>query len=173
MTHTRLPKRSLPKWLVVLVLLAEVGLFCVAVVFHKMEGGSFDGVTLCYPFRGPVQMFDTTLSDSAAILTRTHEAVHARQCREMGAVANFFARVTSKGRLRLEAQAYCAQAMQEVSWGAKPSMVFDRIVEELAETVVGRAYGSVDPAGIRNIMIRECPGLGVPPSPVRGRGTGG
>jgi hypothetical protein len=40
-------------------------------------------------------------------------------------------------------------------------MVFDRIVEELAETVVGRAYGKVDPAGIRNIMIRECPGLGV------------
>ena len=28
----------------------------------------------------------------------------------MGAIANYFTRVTSKGRLRLEAQAYCAQA---------------------------------------------------------------
>jgi len=161
----RLPKRSIPKWLVLLVLLAEVGLLGVAVVSHKMEGGSYDGVTLCYPFRGPVQMFDSTLSDSAAMLTRTHEAVHARQCREMGAVANFFTRVTTKGRLRLESQAYCAQAMQEVSWGAKPSAVFDRIVEELAEVAIGRSYGKVDAAGIREIMTRECPGLSAPGSP--------
>lgn len=157
-------KRLIPKWLVLTVILAELGLFGFAVVTHKMEGGTYDGVTLCYPFRGPVQMFDSTLSDSAAMLTRTHEAVHAEQCREMGAIANFFARVTSKGRLRLEAQAYCAQAKQEVSWGAKPNQVFDRIVEELAETVMGRAYGKVNPDGIREIMKRECPGL-VPSEP--------
>jgi hypothetical protein len=36
----RPPKRSLPKWLVLLVLLIEVGQFSGAVAFHKMEGGS-------------------------------------------------------------------------------------------------------------------------------------
>jgi hypothetical protein len=125
---------------------------------------TLDGVTLCFPLIGPVQNFDRTLPDSLLQLARVHESVHAIQCRQMGAVANFVVRVGRKGRLRMEAQAYCAQAKVELSWGLPAATLAYRIQEELIMSVEHITFGRVSKQQVREILLTECPAL-APPRP--------
>ena len=85
--------------------------------------------------------------------------MHAKQCLRLGALASFVIRVGARGRLHLEAQAYCAQTELELAWGIRADRLFDRIVDELDETVSGRSFGRHTPEDVRAALTAECPRL--------------
>ncbi|MEP7324896.1 MAG: hypothetical protein ABI836_03015 [Gemmatimonadota bacterium] len=126
-------------------------------------GAELDGQTLCLPVLGPVQQFDPALSGRARRLTEVHEAMHAEQCRRLGSLADYLIRIGVRGRVRMEAQAYCVQAVLEMSWGMTPAALMDRIEEELAIAVAGRTFGRMTGPEIRALLAAECPAI-APPS---------
>ncbi len=161
--------RRIPHYLLLGVVTAQLtcvaGLLATRSLDPDWDGAAdLDGVTLCFPLIGPVQKFDRTLPDSLLKLARVHESVHAIQCRRMGAVANFVVRVGRKGRLRMEAQAYCAQAKVELSWGLPAATLAYRIQEELIMSVEHITFGRVTDQQVREILLTECPAL-APPRP--------
>lgn len=118
-----------------------------------------DGTTLCIPLVGPIQRLSPTLPDSVRRIVAVHESVHAAQCRRMGALANFAARVRSRGRLLIEGEAYCAQIRYEVGRGADTGMAFARTVDELIETVPPRAFGNLPDDTVRARFAALCPDM--------------
>lgn len=161
--------RRLPRYLLLGIITVQLAsimfLMATRTLFPDSNGAAtLDGVTLCFPLIGPVQKFDRTLPDSLLLLARVHESVHAVQCRRMGAVANFLVRVGRKGRLRMEAQAYCAQARVELSWGRPAATLADRIQEELIMSVEHITFGRATDAQVREILLSECPALAPPRS---------
>jgi hypothetical protein len=153
-------RRAVSARLSFLVIAGFLGLITTVVVTEgRRNHPELDGSTLCYPFFGPVVQIDPALRDSLRSLARAHEAVHVEQCLRWGALANFVVRVGGRGRLQLEAQAYCAQTELELSWGIRADRLFDRIVDELDETVSGRSYGHNTPEEIQAVLTEECPRL--------------
>ena len=54
-------------------------------VFGPM-GQNTLGLTFCFPVVGPVERFNSGLSDSLLARVRAHESAHADQCRRDGAL---------------------------------------------------------------------------------------
>jgi len=143
-----------------LVITGFLGLITAAVVTEgRRSHPELDGSTLCYPFFGPAVQIDGSLPDSLRALAIAHEAVHVQQCLRLGALADFVTRVGVRGRLHLEAQAYCAQTDLELGWGIRADRLFDRLVDELDETVSGRSFGHVTIEQIRLVLSEDCPRL--------------
>lgn len=90
-----------------------------------------DGMTMCLPFVGPVTRIDSTLSGRARMLATIHESAHAEQCREIGAIRSYAARLTVDGKLRSEARAFCAEARWDLAGGHPREHVLARIADEL------------------------------------------
>jgi hypothetical protein len=99
-----------------------------------------DGMTICLPIVGPVTRIDSTLSGRARTLAEIHERAHAAQCEEMGAVRSYVARLTIDGKLRSEADAFCAEAQWDLAIGHPRENVLARIADEL-ETAYGWTAG--------------------------------
>ena len=91
------------------------------------------GSTRCLPFVGPRVALDSSLRGSARTLAAAHEAAHAAQCREQGAVRNYVARLSRAGRLDSELGAYCAEARTALQLGQRDDLVVSRILDELEE----------------------------------------
>jgi len=90
-----------------------------------------DGVTICLPALGPLRQYSDDLSPGDRAAVRVHEAVHADQCRELGAVEYARTYLDAEGRLGLEAEAYCAEVAVLGLRGEDPVRVVDRTVETL------------------------------------------
>lgn len=99
-----------------------------------------DGMTMCLPLVGPVTRLDSTLRGRARDLAEVHERAHAEQCRDLGAVRTYLAGLTVDGKLRSEAQAFCAEAYWDIAIGYTRENVLARIADEL-ETAYGWTAG--------------------------------
>ena len=128
-------------WLLVPGLLA----FSLATARAPLPKG-LDGMTICLPFIGPVTRIDSTLVGRARDLAAIHERAHAAQCRELGAVRSYAARLTIDGKLRSEANAFCAEAHWDLAVGHPRENVLARIADELETAYVwtaGRSRGEI------------------------------
>lgn len=96
-----------------------------------------DGVTLCLPGVGPVQQFADGLSGELQEIVRIHELMHVQQCRSMGAAAWYLAYGSREGRMRLEAEAYCAEVQFLARRGGDP----EALVESRAR-ILHAGYGN-------------------------------
>lgn len=94
-----------------------------------------EGRTMCYPLIGPIERFAPDLSRAALARVRAHEDAHAAQCRRDGAVWQFFRRLTTRGRLAAESEAYCAEAASAVAAGGSARIEYARVQDELREAV--------------------------------------
>jgi hypothetical protein len=121
-----------------------------------------DGMTLCFPIVGPITRIDSTLRGRARTLAEIHERAHAARCRELGAVRSYAASLTIEGKLRSEANAFCAEAHFDLALGYPRENVLARIADEL-ET----AYGWT--AGRSRGEIVAAIGAACPPLSARGR----
>jgi hypothetical protein len=91
-----------------------------------------DAVTLCLPGIGPLQQFRDDLEGQQEEVVHIHERVHAQQCRMFGATWYALQTATPGGRLTLEVQALCAEAVVLAGRGASRERLLDRTVETLA-----------------------------------------
>lgn len=90
-----------------------------------------DGVTICLPALGPLRQYSDDLSPEERAAVRVHEAVHADQCRELGALEYARTYLDAEGRLGLEAEAFCAEVAVLGLRGDDPVRIVDRTVETL------------------------------------------
>ena len=86
------------------------------------------GDTRCFPFLGPRIKVDSGLHRAIA-----HESTHAEQCRRDGVVLNYAKRVSKRGRMAAEVDAFCAEGRVEATLGTRPDYVVARILDELEE----------------------------------------
>jgi hypothetical protein len=126
---------------------------------------ALDGMTMCLPIIGPVTRLDSTLRGRARSLAVIHERAHAAQCRELGAVRSYVTGLTIEGKLRSEANAFCAEAHWDLAVGYPRENVLARIADEL-ET----AYGWT--AGRSRGEIVAAIGAACPPLSMRARAGG-
>jgi hypothetical protein len=116
-----------------------------------------DGMTMCLPLVGPVTRIDADLTGRALRLAAVHERAHAEQCRELGALRSYAARLTVEGKLRSEAIAFCAEAYWDIATGHRREHVLARIADELEtayDWTAGLSRGEIIAA-----VGRECPAL--------------
>jgi hypothetical protein len=113
---------------------------------HAPLPRGLDGITMCLPFIGPITRLDSTLSGRARDLAAIHERAHAVQCRELGAVRSYVAGLTIQGKLRSEANAFCAEAHWDLAQGHRRENVLARIADELEtayDWTAGRSHGEI------------------------------
>jgi hypothetical protein len=141
-------------WLSVFGLIA----LSIAAVRAPLPKG-LDGMTICLPIVGPITVVDSTLTGRARELARVHERAHADQCRDLGAVRSYVVGLSIDGRLRSEAQAFCAEAHWDLAVGFSRELVLARIADELEtayEWTAGRSRGEIVAA-----VGAACPPLSV------------
>jgi hypothetical protein len=105
------------------------------------------------PWRSParVTLTDRVMSyDSLPVLA--HERVHARQCEELGPLRYRVRNLTAKGRLSLEAPAYCAGARERARLGMPAARVRERLVDDAAAAF----SGSLDEATVLEFLRLHC-----------------
>ena len=68
-----------------------------------------DAITMCFPITGPVQRFSREIEPERRELVQVHEGAHAAQCKRLGALAYLTSSRSARGRLELEAEAFCAE----------------------------------------------------------------
>lgn len=90
-----------------------------------------DAITLCLPGIGPVQQFAEGLTGELEEIVTIHEMMHVQQCRSMGAAAWYLTYGSREGRMRLEAEAYCAEIEFLARRGADPEALLAPRVEIL------------------------------------------
>lgn len=108
------------------------------------------------PWRSPARVTLTSRvigDDSLAVLA--HETVHARQCAELGPLRYRLRNLTAKGRLSLEAPAYCASARERVRLGYSAGRVRERLVDD----AVAAFHGSLDEATVIAAIRSRCADL--------------
>lgn len=105
------------------------------------------------PWRSPARVTLTGRMlphDSLPVLA--HERVHARQCEELGPLRYRIRNLTAKGRLSLEAPAYCAGARERVRLGMPPARARERLVDD----AVAAFGGSLDEAVVLGFLRLYC-----------------
>ena len=108
------------------------------------------------PWRSPARVTVTarvTRADSLPVLA--HERVHARQCERLGPLRYRMRNVTARGRMSLEAPAYCAGARERLRLGQRPAYVRERLLDD-ATAAFG---GMLDSAEVRAAIHAACPDL--------------
>lgn len=116
-----------------------------------------EGATFCLPLLGPRLNFPRGLNDSARTRIEAHEAVHADQCRILGSWDLFASHWRPAIRLRLEAEAACAEAHVVWGGGRRPDHVFEELVDDL---MYGVPRGSApEVAAARAAATSACPDL--------------
>ena len=143
-----------------LVWLSVSGLIALSVAAARAPlPKGLDGMTMCLPIIGPITVVDSTLAGRARELARVHERAHANQCRDLGAIRSYVAGLTVEGRLRSEAEAFCAEAHWDLAVGFSRELVLARIADELETAykwTAGRPRGEIVAA-----IGEACPPLSV------------
>ena len=115
------------------------------------------GSTRCLPFIGPHVALDPTLAGPEREIAAAHEAAHAEQCRDQGAIRNYVLRLTRAGRLDAELGAYCAEGRAALRLGQRADLVVERMLDELED---GYPWFRGTPrAAFRTGLRRACPDL--------------
>jgi hypothetical protein len=138
-------------------LLTGVGLLAL-IGFLQPPPDRQEGATYCIPWLGPRISLARGLSDSARTPVAAHEAVHAAQCRSMGSWRFYAAHWRTGARLRLEAEAGCAEAHQRIALGRRADFAFEELVDDLVYAVP-RGLGP-GPDMAREAAVAACPELG-------------
>lgn len=95
--------------------------------------------------------------DSLPVLA--HEQVHAAQCDALGPLRYRIRNLTAKGRMSLEAPAYCAGARERLRLGWRLRRVRERLVDDATSAF----HGKLAPREIVKALSAACPDvLGVP-----------
>jgi hypothetical protein len=113
-----------------------------------------DAVTLCFPGVGPLQQFSGDLTGELEEIVFVHEQVHADQCRAMGATAWAARYRTVRGRIELEAEAFCAEIDLLTGRGFEREALMEPRVQMLRN-----GYGNHDALSedeVRAIMQATC-----------------
>ena len=84
---------------------------------------------------------------------RMHENVHAEQCRTMGPWRYRWRNFSARGRLGLEAPAYCAGARARLQQGQKLARVRERLIDDATASFAGL----VDAAQVQAALRGACP----------------
>jgi hypothetical protein len=115
------------------------------------------GATYCLPWLGPHTIISPELSDTARTRVAAHEAVHAAQCRSLGSWRMYLADWSVARRLKLEAEAGCAEARVTWAQGHRPAHALEELVDNL---VYGVQRGSrPTPEAARAAAVAACPDL--------------
>lgn len=122
------------------------------------------GATYCIPLLGPTVSVEPGLSDSARGPVEAHEAMHAAQCRAMGSLRFYVAHWSVVPRMKLEAEAGCAEALQRVKLGRRPDFAFEELVDDLLYAVPSGMGPS--PAAALEAAVAACPELARAQRPV-------
>ena len=113
------------------------------------------------PWRGPARVTITanvTRADSLPVLA--HERVHAAQCRSLGPLRYRLRNLRARGRMSLEAPAYCAGATERVRLGQDRRYVSER----LRDDALAAFAGTLDSAEVLGMLRAACAPLVASPS---------
>lgn len=136
-----------------------------AIFFLRPVPAGADAVTLCMPGLGPLQQFARDLDGDLEEVVLVHEETHARQCRALGAAEWMVRYGTLRGRMELEAEAFCAEVELLAARGADRERLIEPRVEVLYEGY--RNDGTLSMAQVREIVRAACV-----PGGVGGRSAG-
>jgi len=151
---TRQPGAIRQRVLLLLALAAALGL-AYRVMFVPSPRGEVLAYTECSFGRPPSITLSPALASEDTQPVRVHEETHASQCRELGALRYRLRNFTARGRLSLEAPAYCAGARSRLRAGGDPKLVRERLVDD-----VSSAFASaLDAATVRAALRSSCPDL--------------
>jgi hypothetical protein len=106
------------------------------------------------PWRSPARVTLTdrvTADDSLPVLA--HERVHAAQCDTLGPLRYRWRNITSRGRMSLEAPAYCAGARERLRLGLHPRRVRERLLDDATSAF----HGKLAPDRIEAALAAACP----------------
>lgn len=135
-----------------------VGLGVLALIgFLQPHPDRQEGATYCLPLLGPRMSLRPGLGDSVLGPVAAHEAVHAAQCRSMGSLRFYLAHWSVAPRMKLEAEAGCAEALQRVKFGRRPDFAFEELVDDLLYAVPSGMGSS--PGAARAAAVAACPEL--------------
>jgi hypothetical protein len=84
---------------------------------------------------------------------RLHEEVHAEQCRTLGPWSYRWKNLSGRGRLELEAPAYCAGARARLQQGQPAARVRERLMDDATAMFAGL----VDSSQVRAALLSVCP----------------
>src|SRR5262245_3463620 len=98
--------------------------------------------TVCPLWGSPRITISTSVAAVYTQPVRIHEAIHAQQCVELGAIRYAFRNFSSSGRLGLEAPAYCAAAAARIASGQDSLRVRSRLRDDAVEAMAGIADSS-------------------------------
>lgn len=106
------------------------------------------------PWRSPARVTLTKLvSPEDSLPVMAHEREHAAQCDTLGPLRYRMRNVTARGRMSLEAPAYCAGARQRIRMGHSRARVRERLLDD----VTSAFHGRLDAADVVAALIAACP----------------
>jgi hypothetical protein len=108
------------------------------------------------PWRGPARVtMRPHVTPADTVPVRRHEAVHAAQCDSLGPVRYRMTNLTAKGRLSLEAPAYCAGARARQEMGVSEILVRERLRDDARAAF----FDLLDSATVLRALRAHCPEL--------------
>jgi len=114
------------------------------------------GEALAYtecPFQGDARVTVTpSVAPTDTFPVRMHEEVHANQCRTLGPLRYRLKNLTARGKLSLEAPAYCAGARARMQQRMDPTVVRERLYDDATAAF----KGSAEPAVVRAALRLYC-----------------
>jgi len=113
--------------------------------------------TTC-PFRGDALVIVTPrVAPEDTFPVRVHEEIHASQCRQFGPWRYRFTNLSSRGKLSLEAPAYCAGARARLKQGMPVARVRERLLDD-AEAAFRGAQDSLRVREALRVWCRDIVG---------------
>ena len=146
--------------LLVVALAVAVGWYIPKMTFLADTRAEALAYTEC-PWRSPARVTLTSRvapGDSLPVLA--HERVHASQCDALGPFRYRLRNLTARGRMSLEAPAYCAGARERLRLGWRVRRVRERLIDDATAAF----HGKLEPREIVAALSAACPDIiGVPP----------
>ena len=139
--------------LFLVALAVAVGWYIPRVLFLADTRAEALAYTEC-PWRSPARVTLTdrvTREDSLPVLA--HERVHAAQCEALGPLRYRWRNLTARGRMSLEAPAYCAGARERLRLGLSARRVRERLIDDATSAFHGR----LEPDLIEGALATACP----------------
>lgn len=106
------------------------------------------------PWRGDPRVTVTpAVAAEDTLPVRMHEEAHAQQCRQLGPLKYRLQNLTTRGKLALEAPAYCAGARARLAQRMDSAVVRERLMDD----AIASFKGAADPATVREAIRVSCP----------------
>jgi hypothetical protein len=105
---------------------------------------------------GPVERFNSTLSDSLLSRVRAHESAHVDQCRRDGALWHTLRRLAPRQRLLSEAEGYCAEIRYGLTTGGAARLLYASALDELRERWWFHRFST---SALVDALATQCPSL--------------